>query len=624
MVDDSKLAGLLSDFARNLATEFSIQIILEHLVESVVDVLPITGAGVTLISEGSAPHYVAASSPDALRFEQLQTQLRQGPCQLAYTTGEAVSVPDLSIDIRFPEFGPAALAEGLKAAFTFPLRAVAGRFGALDLYRDEAGPLGESDLVAAQTLADVAAAYLLNARGREEARAATDHLRQVALHDPLTGLPNRVLLQQRLAHAAKRAKRSRASVAVLFADLDQFKAVNDTYGHQVGDQLLSAVARRLAAVVRPGDTLARIFGDEFVVLCEDLVSDSDVEILAERLRSAFDKPFEIGDALIRITASVGMAFAGPGAQVSERLVDQADSAMYEAKRAGKAQRVIDLRDSLLPGANSGSLESDLARAVAANELSVAYQPIVRTGDGIVVGVEALVRWEHPHRGAIEAVSIIEAAESCGLIGEVGSFVLERACLAHREWRGGYPDRQLDLAVNVSGTQLLAPGFSQSIADTLARTGMSASELLLELTESILIVDSDATLQVLLELNRLGIRLALDDFGTGYSSLSYLHRLPIATLKIDQGFVADIGTTPSGETIVTAVTALAHALGLAVIAEGVETRAQRDRVHDIGCDLAQGYFFARPVPPEDIPRLLGEQGQAPLNLPEPQDTVIPQS
>jgi diguanylate cyclase (GGDEF)-like protein len=623
MVDDGKLAGLLSDFARNLATEFSIQIILDHLVKSVVDVLPVTGAGVTLISEKTAPHYVAASSPAALRFEKLQTELSQGPCELAYTTGEAVSVPDLALDELFPVFSPAALAEGLHAAFTFPLRAVEGRLGALDLYRDEAGGLDESDLIAAQTLADVAAAYLLNARGREEARAASDSFRHVALHDQLTGLPNRVLLQQRLAHAAKRAKRSKRSVAVLFADLDQFKVVNDTYGHQVGDQLLSAVAHRLSAVVRPGDTLARIFGDEFVVLCEDLVEDSDVEILAERLGSCFDEPFSIGAASIRVSASIGMAFAGPGVKVSERLIDQADSAMYEAKRAGKAQRVIDLRESLLQEASSGSLEADLARAVAAEELSVAYQPIVETSTGVVTGVEALVRWEHPERGAISAVSIIEAAESLGLIGEVGMWVLERACLAHREWRREYPDRPLDLAVNVSGTQLLAPGFAKAVAETLARTGMNTSDLVLEMTESILIADSDATLQVLLELNRLGIRLALDDFGTGYSSLSYLHRLPIAALKIDQGFVADIGHTPSGDTIVAAVTALAHALGLSVIAEGVETRAQWDRVNEIGCELAQGFFFARPVPAEDIHRFLGEQGHSALHLPQRRNTFVPQ-
>jgi diguanylate cyclase (GGDEF)-like protein len=396
------------------------------------------------------------------------------------------------------------------------LRTADGRLGALDLYRDEPGPLGQSDLVAAQTLADVATAYLLNARGREEARNTSNRFRHVALHDPLTGLPNRVLLQQRLAHAAKRAKRSKASIAVLFADLDHFKAVNDTYGHQVGDQLLNAVAVRLSNVVRPGDTLARIYGDEFVVLCEDLAEDSDVEILADRLGSAFDEPFVIDSFSIRITASVGMAFAGSGVKISERLIDQADSAMYQAKRAGKAQRVVDLRESLRRGARPGSLEQELGRALATDGLSVAYQPMVRTVDGVVTGVEALVRWQHPDRGEIAALTIVETAETCGLINELGVWVLERACLAHREWRRDYADQSLDLAVNVSVTQLLAPGFIAAVEGVMARTEMNPRELVLEITESILVADSIATRDVLLELNRQGIRIALDDFGTGYS------------------------------------------------------------------------------------------------------------
>ncbi len=605
VVDDGKLAALLSEFARTLATEFSIQLILDHLVTSVVDVLPVTGAGVTLISAGIAPHYVAASSPAALRYEQLQTEHGQGPCQLAFSTGEAVSVPDVALDRRFPIFGPAALEEGLAAAFTFPLRAVVGQLGALDLYRDTIGHLGSSDLAAAQTLADVASAYLMNARGRDEARLASDRFQHIALHDALTGLPNRVLLSQRLAHAAKRARRSKTNAAVLFADLDQFKVVNDTYGHQVGDQLLTAVGTRLATLVRPGDTLARVFGDEFVVLCEDLDNTDAVNELAERLRASFDAPFVLDENSISITASIGMAFSGPGISISESLIDQADSAMYEAKRAGADQRVIDLREHLRPGNGSGSLQRDLAGALDANGLDIAYQPVVRTDGGLLVGVEALVRWQHPGRGAISALVVVEAAEAAGLISQLGAWVLETACLAHRDWRREHPVRQLDLAVNVSATQLLAPGFVDGVIDVIERSGMNPSELVLEMTESILISDATTTLSVLLALNEFGIRLALDDFGTGYSSLSYLHRLPIDTLKIDQGFIADIGHTRSGAAIVAAVTALAHALDLSVVAEGVETVAQRDKVQEIGCDLAQGFFFARPMPAADIHSLLGQ-------------------
>ena len=234
MVDEDTLSSVLSDFARTLITDFPIQGILDHLVERIVDVLAVTGAGVTLISAGRAPHYVAASNPDALAFERLQTELGQGPCQVAYETGTAVSLPDLGLDRRFPEFITAASAAGMGAVFAFPLRHGAGRLGALDLYRDRPGALDPRDMTAAQTLADVAAAYLLNAQARLEALEISDRFRANALHDALTGLPNRVLLQQRLEHAAQRAHRSHSQAAVLFADLDRFKWVNDTYGHHVG------------------------------------------------------------------------------------------------------------------------------------------------------------------------------------------------------------------------------------------------------------------------------------------------------------------------------------------------------------------------------------------------------
>ena len=328
MVHEEKLSSVLSEFARTLATDFPIQGILDHLVERIVGVLPITSAGVTLISDGEAPHYIAASDESALRFEKLQTEIEQGPCLAAYKTGDAVSVPDLAIDVRFPEFSPAAVEAGLAAVFTFPLRHADGRLGALDLYRDTAGDLDRHNMAAAQTLADVAAAYLINAQAREEAEETSNQFRHSALHDPLTGLANRLLLQERLEHAAQRARRSHTNAAILFVDLDHFKQVNDTHGHQVGDELLIAVAHRLTSVVRPEDTLARVSGDEFVFLCEDLHGASDVEILAQRVDAAFAKPFVLDGVELTITASVGVASAGPGEQISEHLVVMADSAMY--------------------------------------------------------------------------------------------------------------------------------------------------------------------------------------------------------------------------------------------------------------------------------------------------------
>ena len=265
-----ELSDVLSEFARTMVTDFPIQGILDHLVKRIVDIMPITGAGVTLISESLSPRYVAASSDAALRYEELQTELAEGPCLAAYETGERISVPDLSDEGRFPAFSPRALTAGLGAVFTFPLRHDDLLLGALDLYRDTAGPLTAEAMSAAQTLADVAAAYLINAQARSDLQDSSDQSRDAAMHDPLTGLPNRILLTQRLDHAFLRAGRSGKTIAVFFIDLDGFKSVNDAYGHQVGDGLLMAVAQRLTAVLRPGDSLGRLAGDEFVALCDEL------------------------------------------------------------------------------------------------------------------------------------------------------------------------------------------------------------------------------------------------------------------------------------------------------------------------------------------------------------------
>ena len=614
MVHEDKLSAVLSEFARTLATDFPIQGILDHLVERIVEVLPVTAAGVTLISAGMAPRYIAASDESALRYEQLQTEIGEGPCLSAYESGEPVAVPDLGDDDRFPRFGPAAVAAGLAAVFTFPLRHGDGRLGALDLYRDTPGELDPHDMDAAQTLADVAAAYLLNAQAREEARAASDRFRHNALHDPLTGLPNRLLLQQRLEHAAQRAKRSHTNAAILFADLDRFKQVNDTHGHQVGDELLLAVARRLSGLVRPGDTLARVSGDEFVFLCEDLQSAADVEILASRIDVAFTDPFVLAGTELAITASVGMAFAGPGEDISDQLVVEADIAMYQAKRKGGAgHQIIDLREAH-QAVERNSLETDLRAAFAQDQLDVAYQPIVRSADGLVTGVEALLRWTHPDRGPVPPLSMVEVAEQSGLISEIGAWVLERSCRDRGRWLHEHPGAPLDLAVNVSARQLMSPDFCATVASVLDRTGMDPTALILEMTENIFIEDSERAMTVLADLKGLGIRLALDDFGTGYSSLSYLRRLPIDIVKIDQSFIADIGQDPEGSAIVAAVTELAHVLGLAVTAEGVETQTQRDQVSAIGCESAQGYFYARPMPATELGTLFGARPIGPLYMP----------
>jgi diguanylate cyclase (GGDEF)-like protein len=614
MVHEDSLSAVLSDFARTMITDFPIQGIVDHLVERIVEILPVTAAGVSLISVGMAPRYIAASDQNALRFERLQTRIGEGPCLTAFDSGEAVSVADLRTDARFPKFAPAALAAGLTAVFSFPLRHGGGRLGALDLYRDTAGEMGPRNMDVAQTLADVAAAYLLNAQSREEAREASDRFQHNAQHDPLTGLPNRLMLQHRLEHAALRAKRSNTNAAILFADLDRFKQINHTHGHLVGDELLLAVARRLSSLVRPGDTLARVSGDEFVFLCEDLHGPDDVEVLASRIDTAFSRPFVLNSIEVSVTASVGVAFAGPGEAISNQLVMQADNAMYQAKRnSGAGHQIIDLREAVQSHDRDG-LEMDLRAAIAKNELGVAYQPIVRSADGRILGVEALVRWSHPTRGAVSANSLVEAAEQSGLINDIGAWVLERGCFDRGRWLHECPEAPLDLAVNVSARQLMKQDFVRTVASVLDRTDMDPTSLILEMTENIFIEDTERAMAVLTELKELGLRLALDDFGTGYSSLSYLRRLPIDIVKIDQSFIADIGKDLEASAIVAAVTELAHVLRLAVTAEGVETRTQRDQVSAIGCESAQGFYFARPMPAPAVTTQLKTGSPGPVHLP----------
>ncbi|HEY4314468.1 MAG TPA: GGDEF domain-containing protein [Actinomycetes bacterium] len=608
---------MLGEFARTVATDFPIQGILDHLVERIVAILPVTAAGVTLISGGKAPRYISASSESAMRYEKLQTEIGEGPCLLAYTSGEAVAVPDLRVDGRFPQFTPSALEAGLAAVFTFPLRRGAGvQLGALDLYRDTPGGLEPHDMEAAQTLADVAAAYLLNAEAREEARATSDRFRYSSLHDALTGLPNRLLLQERLEHAARRARRSRSDLAILFIDLDRFKQVNDEHGHHVGDELLVAVSKRLTSLARPGDTLARVAGDEFVFLCEDMRSAADVEVLAGRVDAAFAEPFPLGRMAITVSASVGVAFSGQGEAISDHLVDEADRAMYQAKRNGGARhQVIDLREALRT-TELDSLQQDLRAAFAQDQLGVAYQPIVRSTDGAVIGLEALLRWTHPQRGSVPALSVVGLAEEIGLISEIGTWVLDRGCRDHRGWLLQHPDAELYLSVNVSVRELMTRGFCLGVMRVLERHQMNPGNLVLEVTESIFVEDIERASGVLADLKALGIRIALDDFGTGYSSLSYLRRLPVDIVKIDQGFVAEIGYAPDGGVIVAAITNLAHALGLSVIAEGVETQSQRDEILALGCESAQGYFFAAPLSPAEVNTRLGESALEQMRLPMP--------
>jgi diguanylate cyclase (GGDEF)-like protein len=604
MPTEKQLSSVLSEFARTMLTDFPIQAILDHLVQRIVAVLPVTAAGVTLISSDREPRYVAASNPSALRYEELQTEVGEGPCLEAYETGAPVVVPDLREEVRFPKFTAQALEAGLMAVFTFPMHHDNEQLGALDLYRDSPGPLDASEMEAAQTLADVAAAYLINAEARADLRDSSDRSREMSLHDPLTGLPNRVLLLERLEHAVLRGRRSNKLASILFVDLDEFKLINDVHGHPVGDELLLAVAGRLTSVLRPGDTLARMSGDEFVILCEDLDLPAEIDAIAARVVAAVSTPFVLSAVTVEITASVGIAYSGRGDHLSGQLLVDADAAMYQAKRSGgDRHQVIDLRERHLASERI-SMGRELRGAHLRGELRTVYQPIVATSDGRIIGVEALLRWVRPSGGLVLPGVLVPLAEQSGLITEIGGWVLEHACPDLNRWDDDSQTDDFTMAVNVSAYQLMSPDFSATVAKVLENTGTDPRLLTLEVTESVFVQDSERARVVLRELKRIGVNLALDDFGTGYSSLSYLDHFPIDIVKIDRGFIAAMNQESATHIIVSAVVDLAHALGMTVVAEGVETREQRDELDLLGCDHCQGYYFSHPMSADDLDVLVG--------------------
>ncbi|MEA2421237.1 MAG: hypothetical protein QOF55_336, partial [Thermoleophilaceae bacterium] len=412
-------------------------------------------------------------------------------------------------------------------------------------------------------------------------QSTEDKVRHQALHDPLTGLPNRSLLVDRLNHWAARAGRDRSTAAVLFVDLDNFKVINDALGHDQGDRLLRAFADRLRVELRPSDTIARVGGDEFVVFCEDIPSEHEALAMVDRLVHALDAPFDLNGQEQHATASVGIAL-GDGSSQPEMLIRNADAAMYRAKERGRAR--YELFDDEMRRRSISWLETEgeLRRAIDNGELHNVYQPIVSPRTGEIVGFEALVRWHHPERGVISPADFIPIAEQSGLIVPLGRTVLEQACTEAAGWNRDRGDRPpLRVAVNFSPRQLSHPRALETVVGALDRAALEPSLLCVEITESALVEDAASTLATLNHLKELGVTLALDDFGTGYSSLTYVRRFPIDTLKIDRSFIDGIVGSSEDEAIVTAVLSMGRALGVHVVAEGVETEEQADRLRVLG-------------------------------------------
>jgi diguanylate cyclase (GGDEF)-like protein len=452
-------------------------------------------------------------------------------------------------------------------------------------------------------------------RWRETVRDSAEAAVHRALYDPLSGLPNRILLHERLTEALAKARENEARVAVLFVDLDRFKQVNDHFGHAAGDHLLTAVAERLRSAVRSEDLLARLGGDEFVVVCQETTYTGEAETVAERLLMALAHPFFVNDAELAVSASVGIAFSENTAkgrkESADTLLHDADAAMYRAKAQGPGRYTIFDRSMKSDRVNRDKIEDRLRKALDNEEFELHYQPIIDLANERIVGVEALIRWQDPVRGTtIPPLDFVPQLEESGLIVPVGEWALEEACTQVTAWTEAFPSvGPLRVSVNVSPRQLLQAHFGDVVTRVLQHTGTRPDQLCLEITEAALMGDVVAAWAELRKVKALGVALAIDDFGTGYSSVSYVRNFALDALKIDQSFVRALSTCAEDTAIVKAVIHMAHALNLETVAEGVETPEQLALLRELGSDYAQGYLFSRPQPPDAIEALLaGESRQ----------------
>ncbi len=473
--------------------------------------------------------------------------------------------------------------------------------------RHRSGAFKDLEVAATNLLDDPnVSGIVLNARdisqrklAERDNEALQEQLAHQAFHDPLTGLANRALLRERLQHALARVARSREPLAVMFIDLDEFKAVNDSMGHDAGDELLKAVAARLRESVRPADTIARLGGDEFAILLEGMLSASEGPRVAERIIRTFTTPFELDGHPVSIGASIGLALKD-GKEGTEELLGNADVAMYAAKARGRGCYEVYRPELRLARTARIRQELDLQTAVARGEFVVQYQPIVDMATGRLSGAEALLRWSHPVKGLVPPSDFVELAEETGLIVPLGRWILQRACRDGAAWKAAHPAAaDMKVSVNLSVRQFQEPDLVQQVAEALAVAGFPAPSLVLEITESVFLNDSAATIETLRGLKELGVLVAIDDFGTGYSSLSYLRRFPIDILKIDRSFIDGIDRGVEDAALARAIVQIGENLNLRIVAEGIETPEQLNEVRRLGCHEGQGFYLGVPVEPAEM-------------------------
>ena len=513
-----------------------------------------------------------------------------------------VLVSDWATETRFAPTTPVR-AGGVRSGMSILVEGRAGPFGVLGVHCATPREFSAIEIDFVQALANV----LSDAFARQ---LTEEDIRHRALHDPLTGLPNRTLFMDRLGQAVNRLRRHQGRAAVLFLDVDRFKLVNESLGHDVGDELLGAAAPRLKQTVRASDTVARFGADEFGILLEDIAGEHDAVDMAQRIAAVFTRPFVLGGDEHFVTTSIGISLA-VGGESPEGLIRDAETAMHRAKERGRAR--YELFDETLRGRAMGRLrvENDLRRALERDEFTLDYQPIIGLRDRSITGVEALVRWEHPERGRISPLEFIPIAEENGLIEPIGRWVLERACRQAAGWSAARPDAApISVAVNLSAVQFDNANLPDTVAAALRASGLDPSLLALEITESVLMGHGEEVARTLSALKAIGARLVLDDFGTGFSSLSYLSRLPLDVLKVDRSFVDGLGSERSDTAIAEAIVALSHALSLDVVGEGAETARQISELERLGCDRVQGFYFSRPVAAAQIDRMLRDGGDWP--------------
>jgi diguanylate cyclase (GGDEF)-like protein len=521
------------------------------------------------------------------------------PLSAALQQVRPVVVDDLSDPPSSLAIPPVWLERGAQSGVWVPITTLRRQpFGVLAVHAGDVGRFGQDDVHFLEAMANVVGSAIERSRGEEL-------LAYQAVHDPLTNLPNRVLFVDRLTNALERLERHPTTLAVLFLDIDRFKLVNDSVGHVQGNDVLIEVATRLRKALRAGDTLARFGGDEFVVLCEDVIDEVGAVGLADRLIEFTQRPIVVNGKEHVVTLSAGVALASSHKTLVEELLRDADAAMYQAKEDGRARVTVFAQALRAKARYRVDTEVELRRALGECELRVHYQPVVNVVTGAITGFEALVRWQHPERGLVYPVEFISVAEESGLIGPLGEFVLGEATRQLRQWHDQFPQlSHLDLAVNLSARQLTQDGLADVVAGILGASGLDPSYLIVEITESIFMSDARASINAVSALAALGVRVAIDDFGTGYSSLAYLKKFSADVLKIDKSFIDGLGTDTQDNAIVGATIALADALGMQTVAEGVEHQVQLDQLRLMGCDRYQGYHFARPGNALEIGDLLG--------------------